>query len=147
MIDPRTAKLLQAILRREGRSLLQYLGDAVPWVQGGDKEHLCQLQGIVLEDREGNAVLGRFLMRHRIPPPYLGAYPMGFTTLNFLSLESLIPRLIEAQRRTIAVLESDLAQIPDPQPRGAMEGFLEIKRRHLKVLEAMLPSSPAAVPA
>jgi len=140
MIDPRTANLLQVIVRREGRSLLQYLGDAMLWARGGEQEHLCQLQGLVGEEREGNAALGRFLLRNRVPPPYLGAYPMGFTTLNFVTLESLIPRLLQAQRHSIAVLERDVTQIHDPSSRGTVEGFLEIKRRHEKALEAMLPT-------
>jgi hypothetical protein len=147
MIDPRTADLFQAIFRREGRSLLQYLGDAFPWTKSDELEHLCQLHGLVQEEREATATLGRFLSRNRIPLPYLGAYPQGYTALNFVSLESLVPRLIGAQRRSIAALESDLAQIHDPTARGTVEGYLEIKRRSLKILEAMLPHSAAPIPA
>jgi len=146
MIDPQTAAHLQALVRREGRSLLQYLGDAFPWTKSNEQEHLCQLHGLVQEERDGIAALAKFLGRNRIAPPYLGAYPMGFTTLNFVTLEYLIPRLLAAQRQGIAALESDLAQLHDPLPRGAVEGYLEIKRRHLKALEAMLPVA-AATPA
>jgi hypothetical protein len=147
MIEPRTAELLQGIVRREGRSLLQYVADAVPWTKNAEHESLCQLQTLVQEDRDTNAALARFLFRNRIAPPYLGAYPMGFTTLNFVSLSSLLPRLIKEQRHSISALENDLAQIRDPQCRGVVEGILDVKRRHLKALEAMLPTAAAPLSA
>jgi hypothetical protein len=141
MIDARTAALLQAIFRREGRSLLQYLGEAYPWAKNEEKERLCRLHGMVHEDLETQAALGRYLQRNRIGCPYLGPYPQAFTTLNFVSLESLLPRLVEAQRHSIAALERDLAQIQEPTTRGVVEGLLEVKQRHLKELQAMQPGA------
>ena len=147
MIDARTAGLLQTVFRREARSLLQYIGDAFPWTTSGERAGLYQLQEIVHEEAEGHTGLARFLERNRVPLPYPGSYPMAFTTLNFVSLDSLIPRLIDAQKRGIAVLETDLSQIQDATCRGTVEGLLEIKRRHLKLLESMIPSRAAPVPA
>jgi hypothetical protein len=147
MIDARTAELLQALVRREGRTLLQYVADAFPWTRNAEHESLQQLQTLIQEDRDANSAVARFLLRNRVAPPYLGPYPMGFTTLNFVSLSNLIPRLIDEQRRSVSALERDLAQIHDPQCRGVVEGFLEVKRRHLKALEAMKPTAAAAVSA
>ena len=147
MIDARTAEVLQGIFRRQGRSLLQYVADAFPWARNAEHESLGQLRTLIEEDRDANAALARFLLRNRIAPPYLGAYPMGFTTLNFVSLSSLIPRLIDEQRRSVTALEKDLTQIHDPQCRGVVEGILDVKRRHLKALEAMQPTAAAPMSA
>jgi hypothetical protein len=147
MIDVHTAGLLQTIFRREGRSLLQYLGEARPWTKNDQKELLCRLHAIIHEDLEAQAALGRYLQRNRIGSPYLGPYPQAFTTLNFVSLDSLLPRLVESQRRSIAALEGDRTQIQEPTARGVVEGLLEVRGRHLKELQAMLPDAqPATVP-
>ena len=86
MIDPQTRDLLQAIARRESRSLLSYVGEAFPWVSADGGAALAKLQQIVAEDREATAALGRFLTRRRMSPPFTGAYPSGFTAFNFLAL-------------------------------------------------------------
>ena len=147
MIDARTASLMQGIIRREGRSLLQYLGDAFPWIKNGEQESLRQLHVLVQEERDAVAELARFLSRKRVAPPYLGAYPMGFTTLNFVSLESLIPRLVTSQEGCIANLERDLHQIQDPDAVVAVHRLLEIKKRHLKALEALAAPAKETIPA
>jgi hypothetical protein len=147
MIDPRTASLLQRMIRREGRSLLQYLGDAFPWIKSGEQESLRQLHVLVKEERDAVAELAKFLSRQRVAPPYLGAYPMGFTTLNFVTLESLLPRLVAFQQRCVANLESDLHQIQDPDAIIAVHRLLEVKKRHLKALEALAAPAKETIPA
>jgi hypothetical protein len=145
MIDAQTATLLQGIIRREGRSLLQYVADAFPWLQGGEQDAWNQLRTLIQEERDAVAGLARFLIRHRITPPYLGAYAMSFTTFNFVSLDSLLPRLLGYQRRGIATLERELERITEPDPRVEVHRFLEMKQRHLNVLEALpgVPREPA----
>jgi hypothetical protein len=102
---------------------------------------------LIQEERDATAELARFLIRQRVTPPYLGAYPMSFTTLNFVSLDSLVPRLIQHQRRGIATLESELGQIRDPDSRALVDQLLEMKQRHLKVLEAVSAAPNQAVTA
>jgi hypothetical protein len=137
MIDAQTAGLLQGIIRREGRSLLQYVGDAFPWTRSAEQDSLSQLQALIHEERDATAELARFLSRNRVSPPYLGAYPMGFTTLNFVAFDSLLPRLIEQQRRGLGVLEGEVPQIHDQESREALHHLVEVKQRHLKALEGM----------
>jgi hypothetical protein len=143
MIDSQTAAVLQGIIRREGRSLLQYVNHAFPWTRGGENERLGQLHMLVQEERDATAEVARCLIRNRVAPPYLGAYPMGFTTYNFVSLDSLVPRLLEYQRQAIANLEGELAHIHDPDARAVVQRLLETKQRHLKTLES-LPAAPGA---
>jgi len=86
VIDLRTRTLLQQTFRRESLSLLRYIGEAFPWTVAAGDGALKRVSEIVAEDRGATEALGRFLFRRRIPPSFSGAYPSGFTTMNFLSL-------------------------------------------------------------
>src|SRR5947208_2624977 len=113
MLDARTQTRLQAILRRESRSFLQYISDAFPWTTREEKNALAQLQTLIAEERSATAAFAKFLVRQRIPVPYLGSYPVAFTNLNFVSLDHLLPMLAAAERRSITELESDRASFTD----------------------------------
>jgi hypothetical protein len=144
MIDSRTHLLLQDIVRRESRSLLQYVSESFPWTTRDEVAALAKLQALIKEEREAASALGRFLLKKRLTPPYLGAYPMGFTTINYVSLEHLMPRLIEHQTAQIRRLESDRQQVTDADARGLLDNLLAMKERHLTVLEEMASSLPSA---
>ena len=60
MISSQDAAVLERILRREGRSLLQYLSEAFPWTRTGTGENLANLQQVICEERDAIAALGRF---------------------------------------------------------------------------------------
>ena len=85
MIDARDADLLKEIVRRESRSLLQYVGDSFPWTTRQERETLPMLRSMIEEEREAAAALARFLASQRQTPPYLGAFPQSFTTINFIN--------------------------------------------------------------
>jgi hypothetical protein len=142
MIDARTATILQGVVRREGRSLLQYVHDSFPWTQTGNQEMLTKIQALVEEERAATAALARFLIEQRFPPPYLGAYPTGFTTINYVSLESLLPRLLDFQKEAVAALQRDLAEVTDADARKQLLGLLEMKQRHLETLESLAAAHP-----
>jgi hypothetical protein len=140
VIDARTYAVLQDIVRRESRSLLQYVGDAFPWTTPEARGTLTQLQKLVAEERQATDDISRFLFRHHLTPPYLGSYPSDFTTINFVSLEHLLPLLTDAERRAVANLERDLSSIGDPVARGLVQKLLDMKRQHLKALDALAGS-------
>jgi hypothetical protein len=143
MISPQDAARLEGIIRREGRSLLQYVSEAFPWVRTGTDEALTRLQQLVGEERDAVAALSRFLVRRRHTPPYLGSYPMAFTTMNFVSLDFLVPRLAEQQRRAIAELEKDRQALTDAEAKVEVDKVLQMKRQHLQTLEALAPATAA----
>jgi hypothetical protein len=144
VIDPETLALLQEIVRRESRSLLTYVGEAYPWTSAADSAARSKLTEIQAEEGAALASLGQFLARRRAPVSFLGPYPEGFTTLNFLALEHLLPRLVASHRRAVANLERDLARISDPEAKAQVEKLLAVKRRDLPLLEG-LTASPAEV--
>lgn len=136
MIDAQTETYMQEILHRESRSLLSYAAEAYPWTTSQGGEVLDFLQQLIAEEKEALAHLGRFLVRRRIPLPYLGSYPTAFTTMNFIALEWLLPRLVAEQHRSLANLEAELHGIHDADARAVVEKLLAVKRRHLPALES-----------
>ena len=51
MIDARALALLQDVLRRESRSLLQYVREAFPWTTPEERELLAKLRQLTDEER------------------------------------------------------------------------------------------------
>jgi hypothetical protein len=137
VIDPHTQTLLQDLLRRESRSVLIYVAEAYPWTASTRSKALTTLQQLIAAEREAVAHLGRFLVRQRIPLPFLPSYPAHFTTINFLALDFVLPRLIEQERHSIAELERDLASVKDPAARAEVERLLALKRQHVPQLEEL----------
>ncbi len=136
-MDAATAAMLQGLVRKEGRSLLQYVGESFPWTTAKNHQALPRLSEIVKEEQDGAAAIVRFLLKHRVRPPYLGAYPMSFTTINYTSLDYLLPFLVDFEKRRIAEMEHDLSQAQDAEAKGLLVSLLEMKRRHLQALGEM----------
>jgi len=137
LIDRDTYLHLQNVIRREGRSFLQYAGESFPWNTYEEKEKAAQLNEIVREERDGAAALSRYLIKHRLTPPYLGAYPSYFTSYNYLSLDRLLPLLVDHQKRGLADLQADVLALHNGETRKQVEDILAMKGRHLKALEAL----------
>jgi hypothetical protein len=142
VIDSQTTARLQDVVRRESLSILMYVGDAFPWTTVRGSAPLAQLTKIIAHERKAVAALGQFLARRRMPLGYIGSFPTSFTTINFLSLEYIVPRLIDFERRSSAALEADLAAISDAEARTVVEKLLAAKKRHLPLLETLLTSQP-----
>jgi hypothetical protein len=137
VIDPRTRDLLQEIVGRESHSLLMYIADAFPWTTSKGAETLTRLHQLSKAEAEAIRALGRFLARHRIAPPPMGAFPASFTTLNFVALDHLLPRLLDAQRSSIAALEKDLPALTSPEARAEVEKLLAVKQKTRAGLETL----------
>lgn len=142
MIHPQDANLLESIIRRESRSLLQYANEAFPWARAGTNEVLGKLSQMAQEEMAAIGTLERILTKRRHISPRPGPYPMAFTTLNYIAVDHLVPLLIEHQTRGIAATEKARASLTDEEARAEVDRLLEIKRRHLDSLEAVA-STPA----
>jgi hypothetical protein len=137
MLDPQSTAVLQEIVRRESLSLLSYVGDAFLWTTARGVPALGMLQQLVHAHREAVADLGRFLTRKRAPVGYIGSYPTSFTTINFVALDYLLPRLTADEQRGVARLERDLAAITDADAQDQAKRFLQLKRDRLRALELL----------
>lgn len=141
MIEVNTQKRLLKIARREGRSLLFYVSEAFPWTTPEEQEALAEFQRLVEEEsKELGALLKLLAREHIFPAP--AAFPMNFTTINFISLEHLFPMLIDYERRNLAELEKDEKDIVDLEARTLVQRMVATKRRHLQTLETLAAAHP-----
>ncbi len=145
MMDPGTVSTLYAILRREGRSLLQYSRDAYPWTSADERDVVASLQRMIDDERSVCDAISRLLIRRRLTLPFIGAYPMAFTSYNFITLGKLTSLLAEHQRQSLAALRPQLAAVNDPDARLLVQQLLDMKQSHLRELERMAAATPAAV--
>jgi hypothetical protein len=144
-LDAKDIDLLSCLVRRENRSLAQYVSEAFPWVATGEQGALTQFQQLVREEREAAAAVARYLARQRSQVPYLGPYPVAFTTINFVSFEHLLPLLIKDESKALAERERELATIQDPDARVLVQNLVDLKRRHLKTLASLAEAHPATL--
>jgi hypothetical protein len=146
MIDAQSRTVLQDLVRREGRSLLQYVSESFPWITPEEQQALATLKAMVREEQEGVAAIARFLYGNRVSPAPLGPFPMNFTNINYISLDHLVPLLIENQRRRIAEMEAAVHGISDAEGRRQAGAFLAVKRQHLQKLEELLKGLGSKTP-
>jgi hypothetical protein len=137
VINAQNLALVQQIVRRESLSMLNYVGDAFPGTTSRGVPALARLQELVHAHREAAGALGSFLTRKRQPVGYIGSYPTNFTTINFLSLGYLLPRLAADEARGVAQLDHDLAAITDPEAQAQVKKLLAVKRNHQQALELL----------
>ncbi len=144
MIDPSTIAILQKQIRRTGRSLLQYSCESFPYAGNSKDEEIVNLfHSMMAEENEAAGLLSAFLLKNYSGPPHLGAYPMFFTTLNYLALERLIPLIIEDHEKDIQSLKEDIAKVQDLQARNLLQQLLESKEKHVATLREL--QAPEAV--
>src|SRR5262249_47961573 len=116
-----------------------------PWTTTGGEPLLAKLRQVVDDEAAAVTALGRHLARLRVPMPILGAYPASFTSYNFVALDYLLPRLVEAQKKSIAELEADCHRLGHEESRVRVQELLAVKKTNLAALEALAAAQPAGV--
>ena len=141
LCDPND-RLIEAY-RRERLSVLPYVRQAVPYAGPADRPLLDRVRE--LADAEAAALDGfvEFLDSHRVLVPYVGAFPTAFTNYNFIAIRKLIPELIVDERRGLEALQTDIAALPDGEPRARLVKLADEKRMHLTELEKLVDKLPA----
>jgi hypothetical protein len=134
---------LQDLIRAEGRSLLQYVSESFPWTKAPDQTVRDQVLSFARADADALARLSRHLAKERVRLPHPGSYPMSFTTVNFVSLDYLLPRLIEEQRARVAAVERLCNALPEGPVKNLVGELLVLKRQHLSQLGAFMSGLPA----
>jgi hypothetical protein len=136
-MDAADQSRLRELLRRESGSLLRYVSDADPWAAPKDRPALDQLRAMAAAETAALEALAERLLRRRVPRPGFAGFPMTFTSLNFLALTALLPRLIDAQRLGVAALTEDEAGLHDAEFRGRVADLRALKDRHREELEKL----------
>jgi len=127
---------LARMLARQASSLLQYLRGAWPWTPAGEQPILERLGAIQTEESAALRDLVNFLLKNRGTPTG-PVFPEEFTTLHFVGLDHLLPRLVAFQRWLVQGAEADLANLTDPAARTVGEKLVAMNRRHLAELEQL----------
>jgi hypothetical protein len=143
MMDAATQTYLQHLIRQEGRSLLQYVAEAFPWTTNANQAQLQDVAELVEEEKRMADDLTRFLQRHHGRAAFMGAYPISFTNLNFVSLDHLLPRLVKFEETRIAELTKDLDRILHEETRAKVRDLLEMKKRQVARLKALIAQRAA----
>lgn len=134
MSDQATPDRLHAILRREGRSLFQYLREAPPWVGPNDRNSLARVRELAGAESEIVESLSKLLQKLHGDYGHLGAFP-DFTHYNDAALHYLLPMVIREQKQLLNELESDRKQVDEAHTSALLGQLLELKRRHIPQLE------------
>jgi hypothetical protein len=143
-MDAHSQAILQELVRRQKQSLLRYVGEAFPYASARGQEALETFRHIVEEDRQALGTLVTYLGRRRVPVPQTSAFPNWFTTINFVSLDYLLPLLRDAQRAEVEALERDCHELADEEAREQVQRFYERKHWHFQQLETLAAPAAAA---
>jgi hypothetical protein len=143
MLDAKTQAALAEIVRRESRSMLSYMADAYPWASQKQTPALDVIREVSSTVSAAVTALGRFLIKQRVTPPMLGAYPTYFTSCNFMAVDWLLPRLISSEKGLLQRLTADLKGTTNTEAKKQLADFAEVKMQALAKLEA-IAGQPAA---
>ena len=145
-MEPAQVALLQNLLRQESRSLLQYAAESYPWSKAEGQGACDALRALAQAETAAVAKLGRWLAKQRVPLTFPGAYPLHFTTINFIAVQAMLPRLIADQQQRIVAVEKTAAAVSEEDGRALVQALLELKKSHLQQLSALqAPARPVAV--
>jgi rubrerythrin len=140
--DSSNQNALRDLVRRSSRSFLQYVSEAFPWTTPQELEALDQLQKLAAEERAATNALTEFLARRERVFPYVGPYPAEFTNSNYVSLEHLLPLLVEAQQQALRELDRDAPAVRAPEAQNLVRKLRESQERHLQSLKTLATTYP-----
>jgi hypothetical protein len=119
------------------RSLPLYLSYTTPWTRAGDEKATAALKHIVADQQQLAGRIADVILEKG--PIDLGEYPIGFYDLHDLSLEYLLTKLVEFQKKSVAQLERLLPELQEDRVAAALgEEALGASRGHLETLEELV---------
>ena len=141
-MDAGSLSLFCRLISMGAYSLLQYVSESFPWSASASAGALTKVREIAAEERVEVARFTRILQKRHISLPIQGAYPSHYTTMNFVALDYLLPKLIGEHEKEIAEIESKLPTVGDEEIRVLAQAYLDMKRRHLQILiDLKMPAS------
>ena len=145
-MDAHSLALLRRLIAMAGRSLLQYVSESSPWTTPASQEAFTQIIALAQEERDAVSKWMRYMQKHHQPRVVLGSYPVYFTTMNYITVDHLLPLLIAENTHNLSELDRILVQESDEEVRTMIQAYREMKQRHLQTLKALAtPKEKAAV--
>jgi hypothetical protein len=124
-------------------SVARYLRFGRPWVDFR-ADAIADLVGQVADSQGENVLRIGELLIERHEHVESRTFPLAFTELNDLSIECLLPLVIEDEKQIIALIESAAEALTcDPEARELVVEVAECERRHLQMLQSGLVRSYA----
>lgn len=136
-MDAGSFTLLSRLIAMGSGSLLQYVSESFPWSADPAHAAVNGVLAIAREERDEVTRFTRVLQKKHLRLPPMGSYPSHFTTINFCSLEYILPKLIAEHQKEIAEIETRLHEAGDEEVLALAAGYLDMKRRHLQTLQGL----------
>lgn len=134
MIDLATRDRLHKLLRREGRSLFQYLREVPPWAGGHDLHVVARMRELAGTELEVIESLGKLVQKQHGDYGHLGAFP-DFTGYNDAAVHFLLPLVIDEQKKLLTQLETDRAAVSEETIGALLDELLALKKHHIPQLD------------
>jgi len=135
-------ELLNQVLIVMGRSLLQYSAQAWPWTGDGPAGPQSTVNGLIAEQSGRIGQLADLLDSRRWTVDF-GVFP-DYTDLHYLSLEYVLPHLVQNQRSVIREIEAVIPQCAsDAEGLALLAEILQGERAALAKLEELSRPHPA----
>jgi hypothetical protein len=145
MSESSTYDILNRLAILHSRSLAAYLNYARPWAIQAHPKTLAVLEQMVADQQDTVDRLAGLIMESGPVDP--GEFPIAFTGWHDLSVEWLVNKLIERQKRTIALMEQLTAELNlAPYAQAMAREALGQAKGHLENLQEVageLQVSPA----
>lgn len=135
-MDVATRDRLHAILRREGRSLFQYLREVPPWAPPNDHNALARMRELAAAELAVIESLGKLVQKQHGDYGHLGAFP-DFTGYNDGAMHFLLPLVIKEQQQLLSELVSDRPGVTEDDAARLLDELVNLKRRHIPELEQL----------
>jgi tRNA isopentenyl-2-thiomethyl-A-37 hydroxylase MiaE len=141
-MDAASLSLIERLISMGTSSLLQYVCESQPWTDENSQALRAKVIAMAQEERDAAARFTRFLQKKHIRIRASASFPSHFTTINFVSIEYLLPKLKAEHEREIAEVETRLRPFEDGEIRTLAQGYLDMKRRHFQTLRELASRAP-----
>lgn len=129
--------LLNQLLINLCRSLLQYAGEAWPWIRLEDTWEREKVEELVARQQRGIGRLAELLAERDWPVDF-GSYPTEYSDLNYIALDYLIEQLIANEEALIADLEETIRTCAeDPEAVQLLNEILDEQRQIVAALKQL----------
>ena len=135
-----TVDVLNRLLALHSRSLPTYLASARPWISENEQEAMTVLRHIAESQGEMVERLGTLVVDEG-GVPHIGEFPMMFTDMHDLSLDYILPRLVEWIESDIVTIRQCIGELNGAPPAKAIaEEALGAAQAHLDSLHELQQS-------
>lgn len=144
MIDSFTQDRLHDCIRRESRSLLQYVREVPLWAGATDRAAFDRVREIAETEKQAVDRLATWLQKIHAGIMHLGPFPSVFMDVNDAGFRHLLPRIVAEHRQLLDRLEADAGALAHSPAAEHLHALLAHKRAHQAILQSMVAVDAAA---